>query len=304
MSNATDASKQNNTNLTIKPNNTNGEIDIFKREDGNNTDSDELSNFNFKNLLISIFPTGKSDAILLNLDNKKFILIGTGSLSYTNILDNFFSLYGVKQIDLLILPTEMDSQIGAFQLLAKKYVIDEIWKYPLEFSKQEFKDSLYIAKLNGSRVLNVNKGFKKNFSDLEISILNPDKSLLNSVEQDSLVIKLNYKKFCMLIFSESEMMIESKLKGNNDLGKCNVLKASRHGGATATSDLLIRAVEPEYILFTTDGNWDSPHSTTLERIKIYNATAKTKVNVYTTHKNGKIDISTNGIDYNIYVQNI
>lgn len=297
----TSTGTSNNTHLQKQKENQSSNITTIETIDDPSTTNINEEIVLDTNLKIYILPNGAEDAILIM--RKDFnMLFGVGRAESYTRLKSYLTRFGVKKIDIVVLPNEWNEQIGGFQFLANDFKIGEIWKSQASFVKNSSKTALYNAKLRGALERQVQYGDTFERNGITIKILNPQKELLNSEEQDSVAIKVAFVDFCALIFSESEQSIEYKLKGLGENLECQILKGSKHGGPTATSDLLIRTVTPDAIIFTTDGSENKPHKTTLERIKIYNNSATTHVNVYSTHINGLITIISDGKLYKLMAE--
>lgn len=111
--------------------------------------------------------------------------------------------------------------------------------------------------------------------DLYLDILWPgnlDVINENSINNNALVFKLNYKMFSMLftgdIEKEAENYIISKYKNTNIL-KSIILKVGHHGSKSSTTQDFLKCVEPKIALIGVGKNniYGHPSSEILERLE-------------------------------------
>ena len=88
--------------------------------------------------------------------------------------------------------------------------------------------------------------------DLKIRILFPTNELIeeNVLNNNSVVAKLEYKKFSMLFTGDIEKIAEEKLLKNisNNLLKTDILKVAHHGSKTSSIQEFVKKVQPKIAL--------------------------------------------------------
>ena len=115
----------------------------------------------------------------------------------------------------------------------------------------------------------------------------------NDTNANSIVLRLDYGDFTMLLMGDAESQTEEKLIGKDlDLNalKAKVIKIAHHGSKYATSEHFLKRVEPEAAIIS-DGGWNRyghPAQSVLDRLKGANA------KVYRTDLQGEITITTKG----------
>lgn len=138
--------------------------------------------------------------------------------------------------------------------------------------------------------------------NLYFDVLWPDSRNIiteNSVNNNALVCKLNYKNFNMLftgdIEKEAEEVLYQKYK-NTKVLKSKVLKVAHHGSMSSSSQAILDLVNPKIALIGVGKNnlHGHPNKEVIERIENYGA------KIYRTDNNGEISIITNGINMKIY----
>jgi len=112
----------------------------------------------------------------------------------------------------------------------------------------------------------------------------------NETNANSIVLRLDYGDFSMLLMGDAEDQTETRLLGKELNLKANVIKIAHHGSKYATSENFLKRVQPEAALIS-DGAWNRyghPAQPVLDRLKGINA------KVYRTDLQGEITLTTHG----------
>ena len=126
--------------------------------------------------------------------------------------------------------------------------------------------------------------------DLKIRILFPTNELIeeNVLNNNSVVAKLEYKKFSMLFTGDIEKIAEEKLLKNidNNLLKTDILKVAHHGSKTSSIQEFVKKVQPKIALIGVGKNnkFKHPNSEVLNRLQQLGTI------IYRTDVNGEISI--------------
>lgn len=159
---------------------------------------------------------------------------------------------------------------------------------------RKFKE---IVKENKIKVVVVNKGDRlKIEKELYFDILWPNNSNLifeNSLNNNSIVCKLNYKNFSMLFSGDIEEIAEKQIlqeyKNSLQVLNSTVLKVGHHGSKTSSTKDFIESVKPKFALIGVGENnkFGHPNDDVIERLK--NLGSK----IYRTDQMGEISIVIN-----------
>ena len=112
----------------------------------------------------------------------------------------------------------------------------------------------------------------------------------NDVNANSIVLRLDYGDFSMLFMGDAETQSEERLLGKDVELKANVIKIAHHGSKYATSENLLKRLQPQAAIIST-GAWNRyghPSQSVLDRLKASNA------KVFRTDLQGEITITTKG----------
>jgi beta-lactamase superfamily II metal-dependent hydrolase len=117
----------------------------------------------------------------------------------------------------------------------------------------------------------------------------------NEPNANSVVVRLDYGKFSMVLTGDAEAQTEERMISKDANLQARVLKVGHHGSKYATSENFIKAVKPEVAVIS-DGaanRYGHPSPEALARLKAAG------VKVYRTDLQGEITIKTKGDGYEI-----
>jgi len=112
----------------------------------------------------------------------------------------------------------------------------------------------------------------------------------NEPNANSIVARLDYGDFSILLPGDAEAQTEERMLGKDLELAAKILKVAHHGSKYATSDAFLKRVQPAAAIIS-DGEWNRyghPAQAVLDRLKANGA------RVYRTDLQGEITITTNG----------
>ncbi len=283
-------------------------------------------------LKISMLNIGHGDAIVIQTP-KQTILIDTGKNDEHARFVRELEKLSVTKIDKLILTHAHIDHIGGARMLIspnekelaaypylKKISVAEVYDNGVAYTSGAYKNlmktiastKIFNRSLAVGDDLDFGGGVKfkvlwptKNF----VAEMNSGKSAdkknreyrLNNI---SVVGRLTYKNFSMMFTGDCEKESEAKILASNppeDL-KCDVLKSGHHGTTTSSTKEFVAAVNPGVVLISATGllNNDirlSPPS--LQALQTYLAAGVDAKNIFSTHANGTITVTTDGKNFSV-----
>lgn len=121
----------------------------------------------------------------------------------------------------------------------------------------------------------------------------------NSINNNSLVCKLNYKNYSMLFTGDIEAIAEKtilkKYSKNLNILKSDILKVAHHGSKTSSITEFIEKIKPKYAIIGVgeDNKFGHPSDSTIQNLE------KANIRIYRTDKMGEIEMKTNGKEIKI-----
>ncbi len=242
-------------------------------------------------LEIVFLDVGNGDAIYLKTPTGQQILVDGGEDG--QVLTDFLETKGIRRIDLAIVSHFHQDHVGGILKVLKEFKVDKIC-YPPTLNKNRLKDELVdIIDNKKIKKKELVAGDRVNIFPLRIEVLAPEIPLLeeNSDNNNSLVLKLTYNKFKLLLTGDIEVAGEERILFNNL--SSTVLKVGHHGSKTSSSEAFIKEVKPQLsIISVGKNNYGHPSSKVIERL-LHNKSVISR-----TDKSGAISLWTDGRSYN------
>ena len=164
-------------------------------------------------------------------------------------------------------------------------------------SSENYEEFIKIVKEKKINVKIVEGGEKVSIEDnLYFDIIWPFSDNMisdNSINNNSLVCKLNYKNYSMLFTGDIEDIAEKailkKYSKNLNILKSDILKVAHHGSKTSSITEFIEKIKPKYAIIGVgeDNKFGHPSDSTIQNLE------KENIRIYRTDKMGEIEIKTN-----------
>ena len=173
-------------------------------------------------------------------------------------------------------------------------------KIPVIIVGSEVPNTTKKQNINSNKSIESNEIICKDIiqieKDLYFEILWPDNQNLlneNSLNNNSIVTKLHYKKFSMLFTGDIEKIAEKQIieeyKNNLQILNSTVLKVAHHGSKTSSIQEFIEAVKPKISIIGVGENNKFGHPNDVVIARLQNIGSK----IYRTDKMGEISIIVN-----------
>lgn len=277
-------------------------------------------------LKVSVLNVGQGDAILIQT-GKQTVLIDTSDTDERELLVDELKKFSVTKIDKLILTHPHADHIGSAKALInpsskelkanpylEKISVAEVYDNGIVSASQLYKSYTKAAADKGIKCTALKAGDTLDFGNsVKFKVLYPLTEVVDAVNSgneksdpnnESVVGKLTYKKFSMMLTGDAERKVESEIWADNDSKdlKCDMLKAGHHGSKTSSTDNFIKTVAPSYVLISCGPEEDRrntyghPHLAALQN---YLAEGVDKNHIYCTRWNGTITVVSDGKDFSV-----
>lgn len=252
-------------------------------------------------LKIALLKVDHGDAILLQT-KKKNVLIDAGKKKNQAMVEAALAQNGVKQVDTIIVTHHHNDHMGNVISFAGKYKVRRIFDngYVNRENPTSVKLNDILRKGNyNNRVLRSGDTvyLDKNYY---LEILAPgeylDKGSLDNLNNTSLVAKLHYGSFSMMLTGDVEAGVEIAMaeKYGKQL-KSDVLKVAHHGSKSSSNWNFVSQVKPKYALISCGSyeEYKHPSRTVVSRLEHLGA------KVLNTHTNGQLTVITDGSSFRV-----
>ncbi len=262
-----------------------------------------------RDLVVSFIDVGQGDSILVEAPDGKNILIDGGGvpayrkLSYRigdRIVNPFLQKKKIKKLDIVILTHGHTDHMDG--------LIDVLSAYPVgEFvdtleggggvTDDEYIKLLQIVKEKNIRYRLASAGDKLDFGpSLQVLALNPSPKRFNNPNDNSMVIKITYKKVSFLLAADVGQAAERKiLSRHSEMMHSTILKIAHHGSRNSSCASFLNGVKPELaiISYGRNNSFGHPHPEMLKRLK------RAGIPYLATARKGTITVSTDGLSYQV-----
>ena len=250
-----------------------------------------------RDLKINFVDVGQGDSTFIITPKNKTILIdgggsNTGSFDVgENTLLPYILDKGYNKIDLMIISHfDSDHSLGCAKIIENLTVSNLVLTKQLE-ENDIYKHIVSIAKQKKINLIYVKAGDVITVNGVKIKILHPQEKLIaeNSINNNSIVFKLEYKSFSILFTGDIENIAEEVILSKNINLKADILKVAHHGSKTSSSQRFIEAVSPKIALIGVGKNnmFGHPNREVIERLQSYGT------KIYRTDECGEISIMVN-----------
>ena len=236
-----------------------------------------------KNLEIHFLDVGQGDSCFIITPNHKTILIdGGGSTSSTfdvgkDTVIPYLLDKGYTKLDYVFISHFDQDHVGAILTVLKEFKVGQIFISKQGEESENYETFLKIVEQKQLKVREVKIGEKITIGDVTFHILWPMEKQIeeNILNNNAIVMKLQYKSFSMLFTGDIEEVAEKKIldtyKNHLDILKSSVLKVAHHGSKSSSTDEFLEAVNSKVAIIGVGENnmFGHPSNLVLERLQSF-----------------------------------
>lgn len=260
------------------------------------------NNNNNNNELTIIFPdVGQGDSILIIFPNQKTMLIDGGDRDQSDSILSLLKEYNIEKIDNVVATHPHADHIGGLLNIIQNVSIGKIYDSGQEHNTQTFEN--YLDLIESKRIpfslARENNEIDDIDSKVDIKIVNPPEPLFtgtgNDINDNSIVLKLTYGNFSILLTGDIGEISEERLVNNRNIKDIDILKVAHHGSKYSSTKEFLQSVNPQIavILVGENNRYGHPHLETLERLE----NQENIQHIFRTDIDGTIILITDGNQY-------
>jgi competence protein ComEC len=244
-------------------------------------------------LQVHYIDVGQGDAILILTPDGKAALIDGGEARSGAL--QYLRDQGVRKLDLVVVTHPHDDHIGGLPEIFKAIPVSKVATNGQPHTTLSYERLLEAVIDSQAEYLEVKRGDSLAVGSLELQVLHPGEKMVESHNENSVVLLMGYGNMTFLFTGDAERGAEQSILASGYPVKATVLKVGHHGSRSSSSPDFLASVRPEIAIFSAKaGNlYGHPHSETLDAL-----TAVGSV-VYGTDRYGSIVIRTDGRSYEI-----
>lgn len=244
---------------------------------------------------------GQGDAILIQAATGEVILVDGGES--TTLLRQKLARRGIGKIDLLVLSHPHADHVGGLVWVVRNLTIGMVLDGGQAHTSDFYRQFLMTIDRRGIPYRLARRG--EEFvvgDDFKVIVLHPTEDFIAGTKSDlnnnSVVLKVVYGKFSLLLPGDVEAEAETALLGREEDIDSTVLKVPHHGSASGGSAEFLRGVSPRVAVISVgeDNSFGHPASSTLSKLRSIGA------DVYRTDRHGDVTITTDGEGFTVEVE--
>ena len=256
-------------------------------------------------LQVHILNVGQGDSILIIAPAGKTVLVDAGAPGSGRVVLDAMKRYGVDHIDLMVATHAHADHIGGADEVMRRTKVTTVLDSRVPNSTKNYEDFLAAIEKTGAKYVPASPGQKFDLGgNATLSVLAPVqpfftknqlRSGANEPNANSVVTRLDYGDFSMLLTGDAEAETEERLLKAGANIKAKVLKVGHHGSRYASSEKFLRAGSFETAIISdgADNRYGHPSQDALDRFK------RLGTKLYRTDLEGEITIVSRGTGYEI-----
>lgn len=242
-------------------------------------------------LHVRFLDVGQADACLISL-NGQHVIIDGGNSNNSRLIYSVLEQNHIRRLKAVINSHPDDDHIGGLPAALQKCKTNVVWSSSDSADSKRFKALEKYAERNGITVRVPYIGETLRISDAVITVLSAEKDL-GSVNNDSLVVRLDYGDISFLFTGDIEAEAEEDLIKDGAHLSAEVLKVAHHGSNTSSTISFLESVSPQYAVISVgrDNSYGLPKGEVLDRLEKIGAT------IIRTDQLGSIEFTSDGKTY-------
>lgn len=240
-------------------------------------------------LKVHFINVGQGDSILVQQGNQS-MLVDAGPNAESSVVKNYISTQGITHLDYVIGTHPHEDHIGGLDYVINAFSIGKIYMPKASTNTKTYEDVLTAIKNKGMKITTPVPGDSFKVGDATVTILAPNASSYDDLNNYSIVLKVTYGNTSFLLEGDAQSLSESQMISKGFDLKADILKIGHHGSSSSTSDPFLNAVNPKYAAISVGaGNsYGHPTEQTMNRLQ------GKGISVYRTDECGTIIATSDG----------
>lgn len=256
-------------------------------------------------LQVHVLNVGQGDSILIIAPGGKAVLVDAGVPGSGKVVLDALKRYGVKQLDLMVATHAHADHIGGADEVLKAVKVTNVLDSKVPNTTRNYEDFLAAIQQTGAKYIPAVPGQKFELGgNAFLTVLAPIQPFFkqseirsggNEPNANSVVTRLDYGDFSMLLTGDAEAETEERIMNKGEDVTAKVLKVGHHGSKYASSENFLRQGRFEAAIISDgpDNRYGHPSQEALDRLR------KLGIKLYRTDLQGEITIVSRGQGYEI-----
>ena len=241
------------------------------------------------NLKVHFIDVGQGDCILIE-DGTSAMLIDAGNPENGPDIVSYIKNLGIEKLNFVLATHPHADHIGGMADVINAFDVEKIIMPKATHTTRTFENLLLTIQNKGLKITAPIPGTEYKLGNASFTILAPNSSSYEDLNNYSVVVKLNYGSTPFLFTGDAEATSENEILARGYDVKADVLKIGHHGSNSSTTERFLDAVSPQYaVICVGAGNsYGHPAPETLSKL------AERGIKVYRTDEVGTIVATSDG----------
>jgi competence protein ComEC len=221
-------------------------------------------------MAVHYIDVGQGDAQLIVAPDKTAMLIDAGPNSAADRLLAYLDAQNIKELEYAVFTHPHEDHIGGADSVLNKIKVKNVIMPDVTDTSDTFLHMLEAIDKNGSAIIIPEAGQSFMLGDSSFIILAPVTGNYTSLNDWSVVLRLDYGKTSFMFTGDAEIRSENEMMNKFDASefKCDVYKAGHHGSTTSNSKAFLAVCGPSAAVISCgkDNDYGHPH---YEIIKLF-----------------------------------
>jgi competence protein ComEC len=246
-----------------------------------------------RDLTVSFIDVGQADCILVKAPGG-YMLIDAGNNSDSNLVIDYIKKQGIEKLDVVVGTHPHEDHIGGLDAVINTFDIGKVYMPKVAHTTQTYEDVLIAIQNKGLKITTPTPGTTFNLGEASCTILAPNSSNYEDLNNYSIVIRMEYGNTSFLFSGDAEDISEREMLNKGFDLSADLLKVGHHGSDSSTTQAFLDIVNPTYavVMVGKDNSYGHPSIVVMERLKAKGIT------VFRTDENGTIIAISDGNNIN------
>lgn len=246
-------------------------------------------------LQMAFIDVKEGDAIWVRTPEGRDYLIDGGQSWAGVTVTTYLQQHGVRRLDGVVVTHPDADHVGGLVAVLQAISVTQVIHNGQPASTTPY--ARFRNEVQGQAIPTVVARAEQMFSwgdGVTVTVLNPSAPLRSATNDNSVVLRLVYGQFEVMLPGDVPDEVESLMMGRGFALQSDVLKVAHHGSSGSTSSAWLAAVRPQTAVLTVQANDRyHPAPVTLDRL------AAAGVAVYRTDVHGTVRVSSDGAGYRV-----
>ena len=247
---------------------------------------------------VHFIDVGQGDSILIEAGESS-MLIDAGENNKGSVVVDYLKQSNIQKLDYVIGTHPHSDHIGGLDNVLNEFPVQTVIMPSVANTTKTFEDVLDVLKKKNLTVTKPVVGDKYTLGPASFTVIAPNSSTYEEMNDYSVGIKLTYKSTSFLLTGDASSLSEEEMLKNGIDLSADVLKLAHHGSSYSSSESFLDAVKPTFAVVSVgaDNEYGHPHSKTLQAIK------DRGIKLYRTDKQGTVVFTSDGKTISVNTDN-